>query len=141
MKVALLSESLADETALRVLVAAVLKQSPRFVAPGYRARGWPNVAQLMPAVHAQAHRFEGLRLLGQLRLEALLPVAQLPGLDAQLAGDLGQRPAAGVEQLHGLLLELKVVNLGTAFGCRGHSRFSFSVSPPSVHSFGGTSFL
>jgi hypothetical protein len=55
MKVALLSESPADETALRVLVAAVLKQPPRFVAPGFRARGWPNVAQLMPAVLRHLH--------------------------------------------------------------------------------------
>lgn len=55
MKVALLSESQADETALRVLVAAVLRQSPRFVAPGFRARGWPNVAQLLPAVLRHLH--------------------------------------------------------------------------------------
>jgi hypothetical protein len=55
MKVALLSESPADEAALRVLVAAVLKQTPRFVAPGFRARGWPNVAQLMPAVIRHLH--------------------------------------------------------------------------------------
>jgi hypothetical protein len=55
MKVALLSESPADEAALRVLVAAVLKQTPEFVAPGFRARGWPNVAQLMPAVIRHLH--------------------------------------------------------------------------------------
>ena len=55
MKVALLSESPADETALRVLVAAVLGDAPRFVAPGFRARGWPNVAQLMPAVLRHLH--------------------------------------------------------------------------------------
>lgn len=55
MNIALLSESPADETALRVLVAAVLGQSPRFVAPGFRARGWPNVAQLMPAVLRHLH--------------------------------------------------------------------------------------
>jgi hypothetical protein len=55
MKVALLSESPADETALRVLVAAVLKQTPGFVQPGFRARGWPNVAQLMPAVLRHLH--------------------------------------------------------------------------------------
>jgi hypothetical protein len=55
MNVALLSESPADETALRVLVAAVLKQPPRFVGPGYRARGWPNVAQLLPAVIRHLH--------------------------------------------------------------------------------------
>lgn len=55
MKIALLSESPADETALRVLVAAVLRQTPRFVAPGFRARGWPNVAQLLPAVIRHLH--------------------------------------------------------------------------------------
>jgi len=55
MKVALLSESPADETALRVLVGAVLRATPRFVAPGFRARGWPNVAQLMPAVIRHLH--------------------------------------------------------------------------------------
>jgi hypothetical protein len=55
MKVALLSESPADETALRVLVTAVLKQPPRFVSPGFRARGWPNVGQLMPAVIRHLH--------------------------------------------------------------------------------------
>ncbi len=55
MKVALLSESPADETALRVLVTAVLKDAPRFIGPGFRARGWPNVAQLMPAVLRHLH--------------------------------------------------------------------------------------
>jgi hypothetical protein len=55
MKVALLSESPADETALRVLVTGVLKQTPGFVLPGFRARGWPNVAQLMPAVLRHLH--------------------------------------------------------------------------------------
>lgn len=55
MKVALLSESPADEAALRVLVAAVLKETPHFVAPGFRARGWPNVAQLLPLVLRHLH--------------------------------------------------------------------------------------
>ncbi len=55
MKIALLSESPADETALCVLVAGVLGQSPRFVSPGFRARGWPNVAQLVPAVIRHLH--------------------------------------------------------------------------------------
>lgn len=55
MKVALLSESPADETALRVLVTAVLGAPPRFVSPGFRARGWPNVAQVMPAVIRHLH--------------------------------------------------------------------------------------
>jgi hypothetical protein len=55
MKVALLSESPADETALRVLVTAVLTAPPVFVAPGFRARGWPHVVQVMPAVLRHLH--------------------------------------------------------------------------------------
>ncbi len=55
MKVALLSESPADETALRVLVSGVLRATPKFVSPGFRARGWPNVAQVMPAVIRHLH--------------------------------------------------------------------------------------
>lgn len=55
MKVAVLSESPADEAALRIYVAAVLKQTPRFVPQGFRARGWPNVVQLMPAVLRHLH--------------------------------------------------------------------------------------
>ena len=55
MKVALLSESPADEAALRVLVEAALGASPQFVSPGLRARGWPNVVQLLPAVIRHLH--------------------------------------------------------------------------------------
>jgi hypothetical protein len=55
MKVALLSESPADEAVLRVLVEAVLGAPPRFVSPGLRARGWPNVAQVLPAVIRHLH--------------------------------------------------------------------------------------
>lgn len=55
MNVALLSESPADEAALRVLVGAVLRKPPRLVAPGFRARGWPNVAQVLPAVIRHLH--------------------------------------------------------------------------------------
>ena len=55
MKVALLSESPADEAALRVLAEAVLGAAPHFVAPGLRARGWPNVAQVLPAVIRHLH--------------------------------------------------------------------------------------
>ncbi len=55
MKVALLSESPADEAALRVLVSAVLSQRPEFVGPGYRARGWPNVGQVLPSVIRHLH--------------------------------------------------------------------------------------
>lgn len=55
MKVALLSESPADEAVLRVLVGAVLPAPPTFAAAGLRARGWPNVAQVLPAVIRHLH--------------------------------------------------------------------------------------
>jgi hypothetical protein len=55
MKVALLSESPADEAALRVLVEAVLGETFVTVQPGLRARGWPNVAQVLPAILRHLH--------------------------------------------------------------------------------------
>ena len=55
MKVALLSESPADEAALWVVVEAVLAGPVAAVQPGLRARGWPNVAQLLPAILRHLH--------------------------------------------------------------------------------------
>ena len=55
MKLAVLSESPADETALRGLIEAVLKITPGYVGPGLRARGWPNVVQVLPAVIRHLH--------------------------------------------------------------------------------------
>ncbi|HWA87788.1 MAG TPA: hypothetical protein VG710_16275 [Opitutus sp.] len=55
MKVAILSESPADEAALRVLVEAVLREPIVHVQAGLRARGWPNVLQLLPAVIRHLH--------------------------------------------------------------------------------------
>jgi len=55
MKVALLSESPADEAALRVLVEAVLAEPVALVPPGLRARGWPNVVQVLPAILRHLH--------------------------------------------------------------------------------------
>jgi hypothetical protein len=55
MKVALLSESPADEAAIRVLVEAVLAGAVAEVKPCLRARGWPNVAQVLPAVLRHLH--------------------------------------------------------------------------------------
>lgn len=63
MKLAVLSESPADETALRVLLAAVLDGTPRFAGPGFRARGWPNVAQILPAVIRHLHFNTDVRVL------------------------------------------------------------------------------
>jgi hypothetical protein len=55
MKVAVLTESPADEAALRVLVETVLGAAPHFISPGFRARGWPNVVQVLPAVIRHLH--------------------------------------------------------------------------------------
>ena len=57
MKLGLLSESPADEAALRILLEAVLGTSVQVVQPPLRARGWPNVMQVLPAVlyHLQYH--------------------------------------------------------------------------------------
>ena len=55
MKVALLSESPADEAVLRVLVDAILGEPAQVAPAGYRARGWPNVIQVLPAVIRHLH--------------------------------------------------------------------------------------
>jgi hypothetical protein len=55
MKLAILSESPADEAALRVLVEGVLGESVQLVQSALRARGWPSVAQVMPAIIRHLH--------------------------------------------------------------------------------------
>lgn len=55
MKVAFLSESPADEAAIVVLVEAVLGRRIERVRPALRARGWPNVRQVLPAVVRHLH--------------------------------------------------------------------------------------
>lgn len=50
MKVGFLSESPADEAAVRVLVDAILGCKTEQVHPPLRARGWPNVIQVLPAI-------------------------------------------------------------------------------------------
>jgi hypothetical protein len=50
MKLGLLSESPADEAAIRILVEALLGHTVTVVQPPLRARGWPNVVQILPAV-------------------------------------------------------------------------------------------
>jgi hypothetical protein len=55
MKAALLSESPADEAAIRLLTEAVLAGPLELVKPGLRARGWPNVAQVLPAILRHLH--------------------------------------------------------------------------------------
>jgi len=51
MKVAVLSESAADEAAIRILVDAVLMQQTEPVGPPpLRSRGWPAVLSVLPGV-------------------------------------------------------------------------------------------
>ncbi len=50
MKLGLLSESPADEAALCILLGAVAGTKIESVQPPLRARGWPNVMQVLPAV-------------------------------------------------------------------------------------------
>lgn len=55
LKLAILSESPADEAALRVLVGWVLGEPLDPVAPSLRARGWPSVEQVLPPVLRHLH--------------------------------------------------------------------------------------
>lgn len=55
MKLAVLSESPADEAALRVLVGYALGTPLDLVTPSLRARGWPSVEQVLPAVLRHLH--------------------------------------------------------------------------------------
>ena len=55
MKTALLSESPADEAAIALLVEAIIGRPIERVQPALRARGWPNVGQVLPAVLRHLH--------------------------------------------------------------------------------------
>jgi hypothetical protein len=55
MKLAVLSESPADEAALLVLAEAVLGSPFTTVGISLRARGWPSVEQILPAVLRHLH--------------------------------------------------------------------------------------
>jgi len=55
MKLAILSESPADEAALEVLVGYVLGEPFTLVEPNLRARGWPSVEQLLPPILRHLH--------------------------------------------------------------------------------------
>lgn len=55
MKLAILSESPADEAALRLLVEHVLGEPLQLVAPALRARGWPSVEQVLPPILRHLH--------------------------------------------------------------------------------------
>ncbi len=55
LRLALLGESLVDESALAVLVEAILGRPFERVQPNLRARGWPSVLQTLPAIARHLH--------------------------------------------------------------------------------------
>ncbi len=55
MKLAILSESPADEAALKILVGYVLAEPFGLVTPSLRARGWPSVEQVLPPILRHLH--------------------------------------------------------------------------------------
>ncbi len=65
-RLALLGESMVDEAALAVLVEAALGRPFERVQPNLRARGWPSVLQVLPAIARHLHfntRADGLVVL------------------------------------------------------------------------------
>jgi hypothetical protein len=56
MKVAILSESPADEAALRILVNGLLGRETQAISPlRLQSRGWPSVRRILPAVFKHLH--------------------------------------------------------------------------------------
>lgn len=56
MKVAILSESSADEAGLRILIDGILGSTTEAVAlPALRTRGWPSVTQVLPVIIRYLH--------------------------------------------------------------------------------------
>src|SRR5438552_1469681 len=55
MKVAVLSESSADEAAIRILAEKILRQSTTPISFPLRSRGWPSVRQVLPTVIKHLH--------------------------------------------------------------------------------------
>ncbi len=55
LRVALLGESLVDESAMSILVEAALGGPFERVQPNLRARGWPSVLQILPAIARHLH--------------------------------------------------------------------------------------
>mgnify|MGYP001207966672 CR=1 FL=1 len=55
LRVALLGESLVDESAMSIFVEAALGRPFERVQPNLRARGWPSVLQILPAIARHLH--------------------------------------------------------------------------------------
>ena len=104
MKVAILSESLADEAALRVLVEAVLGEAIERAEPSPRARpgGWPSVRDLLPAVIKHLHYrtdAEGLVVVADSNSTPVDPARPPEGLETLEPSRLVQLRQAGSDAL------------------------------------------
>jgi hypothetical protein len=55
MKIAVVSEYLADEAAVKILVDAVLGVETELISPRLRPRGWPSVLNLLPNILKHLH--------------------------------------------------------------------------------------
>lgn len=55
MKIAVVSESPADEAAIKILIDAIIGQQTETVSRRLRPSGWPNVLQLLPAIIKALH--------------------------------------------------------------------------------------
>jgi hypothetical protein len=55
MKIAVVSESLADEAAVKILVDAVLGIETELISARLRPRGWPSVLNLLPTILKHLH--------------------------------------------------------------------------------------
>ncbi len=97
LRVAVMSESPADEAALAELIKGVVGPAVEFLQPGLRARGWPSVAQILPAVVRHLH----------FNTEADLLVVGVDADDSVVHGEAHEKP--GYFHPHCRLCHLRAV--------------------------------
>ena len=111
MKVAILSESPADEAAVRVLVEAVLDEPAEDVClPRLRSRGWPSVRQVLPGILRHVHYHTDA--------DALVVVVDSNGTPVIVKDDWDANPLASKCRLYQLhdVLEATKANLTPVSG-------------------------
>lgn len=86
MKVAYLSESPADEAAIRILVEAILRRPTEPITPPLRSRGWPSVRDLLPSVLKHLHYrtdADALVVVADSNRSAVYPAEERRGLQTK----------------------------------------------------------
>ena len=101
MNVAVLSESPADEAAIRILVDALLGSQTQLVAaPALRTRGWPAVARVLPSVFKH--------LYYQTDADALVVVVDSDDSPVhQKQHDIVREPACRLCELHRIVASIE----------------------------------